>query len=473
MYKSRTKERRMFTSRKRSRRRYSILSAIASMALVFLILELFMRIFVDLSGNKNQFARANTESDLTQAYKLQFVNDLPKANSKSSELNLKAKPSLSVGYQLLSNQKNEHWQINPEGFRDRDPLTQAKPEDEIRVFLLGGSTAFGYGSPDDTGTISQHLEQRLQQRIQQQKASPNLYKPELLPSDSVEKQKYLAKPAKLKPGNYRVVNAGVPGYTSGNELAQLALQIFKYKPDLIVVLDGYEDLMRASDREAVQAPKLNLDQQTQPTSFVDYASSLIEPLENKSYLAKMAQDRWLKDKLAHQKKDFILNEAASNLVQYLPQNQDELDKRVNRYIDHQKQILSLSAAARIPVVVAMQPEITGRNPSQLTDIEGEIATELGRSYIQQVKDSYPVLIKATEQLAENYPKNLKAVDLYQHTEKYPSPSFIDPIHLNEAANEQLAEQLYYAIASLPKMQVVPTQTATSTPTPKLPGNGIN
>jgi lysophospholipase L1-like esterase len=466
MYKSRTKERRMFTSRKRSRPRYSILSAIASIALVFLILELFTRIFIDLSGNENQFARANTESDITQAYKLKFVHDLAEqdSTSSSSDLNLKAKPSLSVGYQLLGNQKNEHWQINPQGFRDRDPLPQAKPKDEIRIFLLGGSTAFGYGSPDDTGTISQYLEQRLQERMQQQKASPNLYRPNLLPSDPVEKQKYLAKPAKIQPGNYRVVNAAVPGYTSGNELAQLALQILKYKPDLIVVLDGYEDLMLKSDQEAIQSPKLTLDKQTQPTSFVDYASRLIEPIENKSYLAKMAQDRWLKNKQANQKQDFILNEKAPNLVQYLPQNQDELQKRVNRYIDHQKQILSLSAAAQVPVVVAMQPEITGRNPTQLTDIEGKIATDLGRSYIKQMKDSYPVLIEAIEQLAKNYPKNLKAVDSYQHTDKYPSPSFIDPIHLNEAANEQLAQQLYYAIASLPKMQVVPTQAPPSKPT---------
>jgi hypothetical protein len=41
------------------------------------------------------------------------------------------------------------------------------------------------------------------------------------------------------------------------------------------------------------------------------------------------------------------------------------------------------------------------------------------------------------------------------TDKYPSPSFLDPIHLNELANEKAAEQLYYGIASMPKMQEKP------------------
>ena len=465
MFKSRAKERRIFTNRKRMRPRASIFSVIVSMVLVFLVLELITRIFVDLSGNRGEFARANVESNIIDAYKLKFVNKDLDVEEDSADRNaaLKAKPSLSVGYQLLSDQKNEHWQINSAGFRDRDDISPAKPKEEIRIFLLGGSTAFGYGSPNNQSTISEFLEQRLKQRLKQQNTSPDLYKPDLLPFDKVERAKYLAKPSKIKPGNYRVVNAGIPGYASGNELAQLALQVLKYKPDLIVVLDGYEDLMLSSDREAVQAPQLDLDRDSKPTSFVDYLSHWIEPIENKSYLAKIAQDRWLKDEKDDEKQNFILNEKTSNLVQYLPQDKDELKKRVDLYVDRQKQILNLSAASQIPLIVAMQPEITGRNPSQLTDLEGKIATELGRTYIKQVKDSYPVLIEATQKLAKAFPKNMKVVDLYKLTDKYPSPSFIDPIHLNKAANKKVAEQLYYAISSMSKMQLVPTQAIPSKP----------
>ena len=460
MLKHRSRERRIFTSKKRMRRRSYRLWTFASLMLLVVVLELLTRIFVDISGNRDRFVRANNKSDLAKAYQLNFITSQTDTAADPSALN--AKPSLSVGYKLLGNQKSPYWQINEQGFRDRDPVSLTKPKDEVRIFLLGGSTAFGYGSPDNSATISEYLEQRLEQRLEQQKTSPKLYKPDVLPFNKGEKQKSLAKPSKIKPGNYRVINASVPGYASGNELAQLALQILEYKPDLIVVLDGYQDLMLESDREAVTAPPISRDRD-RPNSFTDYLGRSIEAIENKSYLAKIAQDRWLSNQEDRQKSDFLLNEETFVLVEHLPKSEEELERRVDRYLDRQKQMLNLSAASGIPLVVAIQPEITGRNPSQLTDSEGKIATELGRSYIKQVRDSYPVLIQATQQLATAFPQNMKVLDLYKLTDRYPSPSFIDPIHLNESANQKVAEQLYYAISSLPKMQLIPKQATPPKP----------
>ena len=454
MLKYRAKERRIFTSRKRMRRRSNRLWGFASVLLFLLVLELLTRLFVDISGKRGEFAQKDVSSEKIQAYQLNFVN--PELEQNLDPKALKAKSSLAVGYELLSKQESQYWQINEQGFRDRDPVPLVKPKDEIRIFLLGNSTAFGYGSTDNTATISEHLEKRLQERLQQQIASPNLYKPDVLPFDKVEKRKYQAKPSKIRQGKYRVINASVPGYASGNELARLALEVLKYKPDLVVALDGYEDLMLPSNKDAVQALQVNKTPD-KPSSFVSYLSQSIEPIENKSYLAKIAQKRWLNNRQKTIQSDFLLNEQTSDLVRHLPPNQEELQLRIDRYLDHQKQILNLSAAAQIPLVVAMQPEITGRNPSQLTDTEGEIATELGRTYIKKMRNSYPVLIQATQQLARAFPQNMKVIDLYKLTEQYPSPSFLDPIHLNEAANQKVAEQLYYAISSLPKMQLVPKQ----------------
>lgn len=465
MFKSRPREREIFFSRKRlRRRRFSFVWAMASVALLLLVLELLTRIVVDLSGKEERFAETKTESDVMKAYRLKFVGRSQKPEPDSTNQNsLTAKANLSFGYQLVENQNSKYWQINEQGFRDSDPVPLAKPQGEIRIFLLGGATAFGYGNSDNQNTISEHLEKRLQERIQQQKTSPQLYKSDtdVLSLDEVEKKKYLAKPAKIKSGNYRVINAAVPGYASGNELAQLALQLLNYKPDLVVILDGYGDLMLPSNEKAAQIPQLKKYLDNPPTGFKAYLSQVIQPLETKSYLAQIVQDRWLNPQQTAQKADFILNEETANLVQHLPQDKAELQKRVDRYIQHQKQILNLGAAGRIPIVVAIQPEITGRDPSQLTKTEGAIATQLGRTYIKQAKDSYPQFAAAIEQLAKTFPYNLKAVDLYNLTEEYPSPSFVDAVHLNETANQKVAEQLYYAISAFPKMQIAtakPVQT---------------
>ncbi len=481
MFRTKVRERRIFTKGRQVRRRFSWLGAIASIALFLLVLELLTRIFIDLSGSRSEFAQAE-ESILEQAYGLNFITEESGEDVKKGELT--AKSAISVGYELIGNQQSEYWQINEQGFRDRNTVPLIKPKDEIRIFLLGGSTAFGYGNSSNSTTISAQLEKRLQERLQQQQTSPQLYKSDLLPVDQAQRQKNLAKPPKIKAGNYRVINAGVPGYASGNELAQLALQILKYKPDLIVVLDGYVDLMLDSDQTATQVPLLKQDLADRPNSVGTYLDRFIEPLRNNSYLVKVAENRWLSRQEANSQTDFIFDEQASNLVKHLPTifdeqasnlvkhlptDEAELQSRVDRYIEHQKQMLNLSTAAQVPLLVAIQPEITGRNPSQLTDIEGEIATELGRTYIERVKASYPAFTEASAKLAKFYPKNLEVVDLYQLTEKYPSPSFIDAIHLNEAANEKAAEQLYYAIAGFSKMQVVPKQEPipASEPVPRL------
>lgn len=450
MFRSRTRQRRIFSNRRRTRRRFSWLGAIASIVLTLLALELLTRIFVDLAGDRARFTQTEGEPDIARAYQLNLTNRGELANDKDSLL---ATSSLSVGYELIGNQSSPYWQINEQGFRDRDPVSLTKPQDEVRIFLLGNSTAFGYGNASNSATISAQLQQRMQQRLQQQTSSPQLYQPNILPTDQDKRVKALAKPAKIKPGNYRVINAAVPGYASGNELAQLALQILKYKPDLIVVMDGYVDLMLDSTAEAVTVPpESDIDEES---NSLDSAWEAIAPIADNSYLIQMVRSRF--DSPDDEPTGFLLEERAFNLVQYLPTEAGELQNRVDRYLEHQKQMLSLSAAARVPLVVAIQPEITGRDPSQLTDTEGAIATELGRTYINRVRESYPALIQASQKLAKAYPKNIKVVDMYQLTDKYPSPSFIDAIHLNEAANNKVAEQLYYAIASLPKMQLVPQQ----------------
>ena len=457
MFKSKTKPRPMFTPRRKAKRRFSLLGAIVTVGLLLLSLELLIRIFIDLAGDQNKFAQAKVTANVMDAYKLDFktpeLNKL-KPQAKTSDF-LLAKSSMSGGYSLVENQQHKFWEINEQGFRDRDAVSLVKPQDEIRIFLLGSSTAFGYGSSSNSKTISELLETRLQQRLHQQQASPQIYQADLPPADKVEQQKNAAKPPKIKSAKYRIINAAVPGYASGNEFAQIALQILKYQPDLIVMLDGYEDLMLPSDRKATQIPASQIAQDDQPKSVGAYLDRMIEPILKESYLAKATAKYWDKSEPQEVKADFLLDEETTKLVKHLPQNPPELEKRIARYLENQKQILSLSTAAKVPLLVAIQPEITGRNPTKLTPAEGQIITTLGRTYIEKVRKDYPALTKATFKLAKSYPSNIKVLNLYNLSDKYPSPSFIDPIHLNEEANAKLAEQLYYGIASMPKMQRSP------------------
>jgi hypothetical protein len=481
MFKSRPKERYLFTTRrqKRRQRRFSWLWLLLSGLLSLLILELVTRIFIDITGKRAEFASAsneqNLDENLTNAYQLKFINEAGESYPGASETgSLVAQRSLSVGYKLVENQDNPYWKINPQGFRDNDSIPLVKPQGEIRIFLLGSSTAFGYGSSSNQTAIAESLEFRLQERLKQQQKAPQLYRPDLLPLEEPARAEALKKPAKIKSGNYRVINAAVPGYASGNQLAQLALQIIKYKPDLILVLNGYEDLMLTGDKTATQLPQSEEYLNDAPSYFLASVNKFLQPVEEYSYLVKMLQDSVLKPQDVTQDTIVFQNKTGSELVEIAPHDKTELQRRIDRYFQNHKQIVTIATGAKADVIFALQPEITGRNPSKLTPTEGEIVTQLGRKYIQTIKDNYPRFVVANQYLANLYPKNVKALDLYHLNNNYPSPSFIDGIHLTENANAMVAEQFYSAIASSPKMQVAlkeppkPQVTPTTKPLPIKP-----
>ncbi|HHP7230865.1 MAG TPA: SGNH/GDSL hydrolase family protein [Xenococcaceae cyanobacterium] len=455
MFRSKPKERYLFATR-RTRRRFSWIWFVVSAVLSLLVLELIARIFIDITGRRAEFDQVTAETDINRSYELKFVNEqgetLPLPANAGA---LAVKPSLAVGYQLVTNQKNPYWKINEQGFRDLDSVSATKAPDEIRIFILGGSTAFGYGSSSNEAAIAEQLELRLQKRLQQQRQSPSFYKPDVLPLAETERQQAVAKPSKIKSGNYRVINAAVPGYASGNELAQLALQILNYKPDLLIVLNGYSDMMLDSQKPAVQIPQEEVYLDDAPSYMRASVEKLLQPLETKSYLVKILQESVLKPQVSEAETNLLFNKPGNHLTAYAPQEAAELQRRVDRYFQNHKQLVSLAAGAGIPVIMVTQPEITGRNPTQLTPTEGEITTQLGREYIKTIKETYPRFVAANQYLEQIFPKNVKALNLYNLSDKYPSPSFIDAIHLTDNANTMVAEQLYYAIAALPKMQLVP------------------
>lgn len=83
---------------------------------------------------------------------------------------------------------------------------------ELRVFVLGGSTMAGMGASSAEATVPGRLEHWLRLR---------------LPKGSA--------------WTLRVVNAGVVGYTSTQEQALMATRLLQYRPDVFVVVDGYNE----------------------------------------------------------------------------------------------------------------------------------------------------------------------------------------------------------------------------------------
>ena len=97
---------------------------------------------------------------------------------------------------------------NSLGLRNRE-VSKVKPSDTFRIIVLGGSAAFGIGASNDDASLCVQLEKTL--------------------NDSY-------------PGRViEVINAACIGYTSSQELIMYQFIMCEYKPDLVVVLDGFND----------------------------------------------------------------------------------------------------------------------------------------------------------------------------------------------------------------------------------------
>jgi uncharacterized protein YjbI with pentapeptide repeats/lysophospholipase L1-like esterase len=101
----------------------------------------------------------------------------------------------------------ENYTLNSEGFRGQE-FSKNKPDNTFRVITVGGSTTFSVGVLDENAW-PRILEKKLQ----------NL---------SIGK-------------NIEVINAGIPAITSFNESKLIKEKLIHYKPDLIIVYDGFND----------------------------------------------------------------------------------------------------------------------------------------------------------------------------------------------------------------------------------------
>jgi hypothetical protein len=104
--------------------------------------------------------------------------------------------------------------INRYGFRDRRDSYLPKPPEVFRVFVTGGSTAFGSGAESDEATIAGQLEA-------------------LLNRDR----------ARAAGRRYEVVTAAIPAWSTTHERILIENRLVELAPDLIVMFSGFNDVL--------------------------------------------------------------------------------------------------------------------------------------------------------------------------------------------------------------------------------------
>jgi lysophospholipase L1-like esterase len=107
--------------------------------------------------------------------------------------------------------------VGRQGFRGAREVSVTPPPNVYRIIAVGGSTTFDGNTSGDSATWSSRLEQIL---------------------DSA-----------AAPLRFEVLNAGVPGFQVFDDLVRLESELYAYKPDLIILYQGHNDLFNTLSRE--------------------------------------------------------------------------------------------------------------------------------------------------------------------------------------------------------------------------------
>lgn len=439
------------SSWKRKPQRRSWLPFILLLLGVPIGLELLVRGIAHATGANEQLtAEQPGKTEMIQAYRLGFLSPEGQPyEALPDQGDLKAARNPLMGYQLLPDQTSQFWAINPQGFRDDQPVTPDKAQDEVRIFVLGGSTAFGQLNSNNQSTLAAQLEKLLNDRVNAQQTNATRYQPIALPYRADQVAAALALPPRIPERQYRVINAAVPGYASGNQLAMLMQQVVTYNPDMILVLDSYQDLLLPSSQAGADIPGLDALIQGERQSATEQITASVEDWFHRLYLIR-AVDRYVLQEQTPKEDELaislnLVNAAgAQSLDQSLAQDEAELDRRVARYRNHLLQMVRWSSASRKQLFVGLQPEITSRPADAIPPEEAAILAKLGSTYPERVQTGYTKLTAAAEQVTKSS-ANVRLLNLYKLYETYEGQAFQSPTSLTDAANQAMAGKFFEAI----------------------------
>ncbi|MBN18929.1 MAG: hypothetical protein CL758_05595 [Chloroflexi bacterium] len=167
---------------------------------------------------------------------------------------------------LDPNQHFETINVNSDGFRG----PELQDNYDYRIFVVGGSTAFGVGTTSDSNTIPGYLQQLFNEKFPER--------------------------------NIEVINAGIPKAYSFTESELIKNSLINYNPDMIIIYDGWndithsydefqsientstDDLIRLINRSDYSTPKVLLQQyfnyQRTSTSVIEFDTSFISEKTN-------------------------------------------------------------------------------------------------------------------------------------------------------------------------------------------------
>jgi lysophospholipase L1-like esterase len=306
-------------------------------------------------------------------------------------------------YQNFPSQHTATFNINSRGLRDGEDV-----EKDLRpkVIFLGGSATFGYGAKTDADTIPAIVQQSIE--------------------------------------SHHIINGGVIGFLSGQELTYLVTDLIDYKPAVVVAYDGWNDVFEGTNSPARAGTRLGLNNNFyfMEDELANNYRAQVSPLSSLSRFFGTLSGKSLVLQRFNQAIANRRKRGTTRTIRNLPatNQQDLLNSIVATYVNNVRKMALFTRASGAEFLVVFQLEVGQR--ANLTAEEREIMNTwtigdstyndllpaLYRDFLTQVK---PLLTREGVTWVDANESPLYQAD--------PQTLFFDPVHTNRHGNEIAAQ----------------------------------
>lgn len=334
-------------------------------------------------------------------------------------------PHLRVRYGLIPGLDYYGWfRINSLGFRGRE-IAKEKPAGTFRILCLGGSTTFDVGSVGPSQPWPAIVEAELSR---------------LLPGTPIE-----------------VLNLGIPGGTSTDNLIDLQIRGLSLQPDMVIVYQGHNDF-----RYSILAPTM----ETTPPDLY--------PLEQPT---RNGIERWLQQhSLLYAKSRGRITDFTAGVLAKIwsaPQRpvteSERAAKLAEGLAEFKSNIVSIDAILRARGIRLVLPEVMFPDPAaQPADGTCRICEGMSGSFrgipATAIVDSY----RAYNLVLDQVGAASETAD-YLRTGWVPSSDrfYQDAVHFNPQGSKLMGQHLAQALHPIIASMLAPRGSAESTPAPGL------
>jgi lysophospholipase L1-like esterase len=318
-------------------------------------------------------------------------------------------------YRNHPNQRTQCFTTNSVGLRGTREISSIKRKHK-RIIVVGGSAAFGHGLENDNETFQAIIE--------------NLN------------------------NRYEVINAGVAGYCSGQELTYIVTDLVDYHPDIIIVFNGWNDLFwawynhiwhgqqRKKDEIGFNYNSLALIE----AQLVDNYQSQVRIFNSFQRFFIAIVDRSLiisaiRGKIAEFKGKFSPFRLAGKGGDPDTQNADYFGKILNVYTKNLIKMNDFCHSQGIRFLVVFQPEPGAK--TNITPKERWLLEHWPRSFnVENYEDEFPelyrVFIERSEEIITKNGVDFININTHPKYKNNPDTLFLDFIHTNKKGNEVIA-----------------------------------